>query len=143
PVWSDRVSPSQRIGPRRLHPVPVPLDDLPGIDVVVVSHDHYDHLDHATVTWLDRHRQPVFAVPLGVADHLRRWGVAPERIVELDWGGTREVGDLRLTCTEAQHFSGRWLARDTTLWCSWVLEADGVRTWFGGDTGIFDGLAAI
>lgn len=107
PVWSDRVSPSQRIGPRRLHPNPVPLDDLPAIDVVAVSHDHYDHLDHDTVTWLDRHREPVFAVPLGVRDHLLGWGIASDRIVELDWGDRQQIGDLTVTCTEAQHFSGR------------------------------------
>lgn len=143
PVWGDRVSPLRRIGPRRLHPAPIPLDALPDLDAVVVSHDHYDHLDQPTVEWLARHRDPVFVVPLGVAAHLRRWEIPAGRIIELDWGEVHRAGDLTLVCTEAQHFSGRWLDRDRTLWCSWVIDVGGTRVWFGGDTGAFPGLADI
>ena len=83
-------------------------------------------------------------MPLGVGAHLRRWGVPPDRIIERDWGGEVRIGSLTLTCTEARHFSGRWLARNKTLWSSWVLASrDGPRVFFGGDTGYaaaFSGL---
>ena len=86
PVWSDRVSPSQLVGPKRMHPVPVHFDELPPIDAVIISHDHYDHLDLRTIQWLrDRHQAP-FLVPLGVDEHLTAWGVPPERIIALHRG---------------------------------------------------------
>ena len=143
PVWGERVSPRRRVGPRRLHAVPVALDALPPIDVVVVSHDHYDHLDEPTVTWLARHRDPTFVVPLGVAAHLRRWGVPDARIRECDWDDQVTVDDLTFTCTETQHFSGRWLHRDPTLWAGWVIAGAGRSVYFGGDTGYFPRLRDI
>ncbi|CAM2771457.1 MBL fold metallo-hydrolase [Prescottella defluvii] len=135
PVWSERVSPSSVVGPARMHPVPMSLADLPAIDAVVISHDHYDHLDQATVTALARTQETVFVVPLGVGAHLRRWNVPDERIVELDWDEQAEVAGLTLTCTEARHFSGRGIARDTTLWASWVIAGPRRKVFFGGDSG--------
>jgi hypothetical protein len=112
PVWSERVSPSTLLGPRRLHPVPLPLADLPPVDAVVISHDHYDHLDMATIRriaalWPSTR----FVVPLGVGAHLERWRVPPSRIDELDWTESTTVGGVELTATAARHFSGSWPAR--------------------------------
>jgi L-ascorbate metabolism protein UlaG (beta-lactamase superfamily) len=143
PVWSDRVSPSAQVGPKRLHPVPIPLERLPQLDAIVISHDHYDHLDLPTVQVLLRTQQAPFVVPLGIGAHLERWQVPAERIVELDWEESTEVGILRLTATEAQHFSGRGLRRDGTLWTSWVVAGPNRRVFYSGDTGYFDGFAVI
>lgn len=135
PVWSKRVSPSATVGPARMHPAPVALTDLPAVDAIVVSHDHYDHLDKRTVQALARSQSAPFVVPLGIGAHLRRWGVPGDRIVELDWDESSRIGDLTLTCTEARHFSGRGLARDTTQWASWVFAGPEHRVFFGGDSG--------
>jgi L-ascorbate metabolism protein UlaG (beta-lactamase superfamily) len=143
PVWSERVSPSALIGPRRMHPVPVGLGKLPPVDVVLISHDHYDHLDLPTVRALTRMGSAPFVVPLGVGAHLRSWGVPAERVVELDWGGKARVRKLTLTCTEARHFSGRGLARNTTLWSSWVITGPRHGVFFGGDTGYTPAFAEI
>lgn len=143
PVWSERVSPSTVVGPARMHPVPMSLEDLPAVDAVVVSHDHYDHLDQFTVTTLARTQDTVFVVPVGVGAHLRRWNVPAHRIVELDWGESTEVAGLVLTCTEARHFSGRGLARDTTLWASWAIAGPRRKVFFGGDSGYTPRFADI
>jgi L-ascorbate metabolism protein UlaG (beta-lactamase superfamily) len=143
PVWSDRCSPSGLVGPRRLHPVPHTLDQLPELTAIVVSHDHYDHLDLPTVRALTRTQSAPFVVPLGIGAHLERWGVPADRIVELDWDETAEVGDLKLTATAAQHFSGRLFTRDTTLWASWVVAGPTRRVYYSGDTGYFDGYREI
>lgn len=135
PVWSRRVSPSAALGPARLHPVPVALETIPAVDAIVISHDHYDHLDKATVALLVETQEAPFLVPTGIGAHLRGWNVPEERIIELDWGASASVGDLRLTCTEARHFSGRGLIRNTTLWGSWVFAGPRQRVFFGGDTG--------
>jgi L-ascorbate metabolism protein UlaG (beta-lactamase superfamily) len=143
PMWSERASPSPTLGPRRLHPVPVPLSALPPVDAVVISHDHYDHLDLPTVRALVRGGTAPFVVPLGLGDHLRRWRVPDDRVVELDWGGSTTVGSLTLTCTEARHFSGRALRRNTTLWSSWAVAGPAHRAFFGGDTGYTPAFADI
>jgi len=135
PVWSDRCSPSRTIGPRRLHPVPAPLEALPAIDAVIISHDHYDHLDIDTVKQLARTQRAKFFVPLGIGAHLRAWHIPADRIVELDWNESARLGDLTLVCTPARHFSGRFLTRNTTLWSSWALIGPSHRAFFGGDTG--------
>ncbi|KSZ58571.1 hypothetical protein Z045_11835 [Rhodococcus pyridinivorans KG-16] len=136
PVWSERVSPSPTVGPARLHPAPVELQTLPRLDAMVISHDHYDHLDRFTVESLAVLQPTVrFVVPLGVGAHLRRWRIAEERIVELDWDEHVEVDGLRITCTEARHFSGRGLQRNITLWSSWVFTGPTRRVFFGGDSG--------
>jgi L-ascorbate metabolism protein UlaG (beta-lactamase superfamily) len=143
PVWSDRVSPSTRVGPKRLHRAPVPLDQLPPVDAIVISHDHYDHLDLPSVRTLVRTQKAPFLVPLGIGAHLERWKVPADRIIELDWDESAEIGALRLTATEAQHFSGRGFSRDGTLWASWVVAGPTRRVFYTGDTGYFDGFAAI
>jgi L-ascorbate metabolism protein UlaG (beta-lactamase superfamily) len=143
PVWGQRVSPSPLVGPERLHPAPVPLTDLPEVDAVLISHDHYDHLDLPTVRELLRRQRAPFVVPLGIGAHLRRWGVPEDRVVELDWDGEVQIAGLTLTCTEARHFSGRFLTRDTTLWSSWVVAGPLHRVFFGGDTGYTPAFAAI
>ncbi|WTW95862.1 MBL fold metallo-hydrolase [Streptomycetaceae bacterium NBC_01309] len=143
PVWSERVSPSQLVGPRRLHPLPVPLAELPAPDAVVISHDHYDHLDRATVKALLAAHSAPFLVPLGIGAHLERWGVPAERIVELDWEEEAVVAGLRFTATAARHFSGRTLRRNDTLWGSWVVAGARHRVFYAGDSGYFDGYAKI
>ena len=143
PVWSDRVSPSRSVGPRRQHPVPMSLLDLPKLTAVLISHDHYDHLDTDTIDILVRTQDACFVVPLGIGAHLARWGVPPERVVELDWEQSHEVGGLTLTCTEARHFSGRSLGSNTTLWSSWVVAGRTRRVFFGGDSGYTPAFAGI
>jgi L-ascorbate metabolism protein UlaG (beta-lactamase superfamily) len=135
PVWSERCSPSDVVGPQRMHPPPSPLEALPALDAVVISHDHYDHLDIDTVKALARTQRAPFIVPLGVGAHLREWGIPGQRIVELDWGDDHRIDELTLTCTPARHFSGRFLSRNNTLWASWVLTGPTHRAYFGGDTG--------
>ncbi|MFF4600406.1 MBL fold metallo-hydrolase [Amycolatopsis sp. NPDC001319] len=143
PVWSDRVSPAAFVGPRRLHAAPVPLDAVGRIDAIVISHDHYDHLDLATVrALLEAHDAP-FLVPLGVGAHLERWHVPASRIVELDWHEEAEVAGIRFVATPAQHFSGRGIGNDSTLWTSWVIAGPQHRVFYSGDTGYFDGFAKI
>jgi L-ascorbate metabolism protein UlaG (beta-lactamase superfamily) len=143
PVWGERVSPSPIVGPKRLHPAPIPLSDLPKVDAVLISHDHYDHLDLPTVRALVREQTAPFVVPIGIGAHLRSWDVPEDRIVELDWDGSTTIGELTLTCTEARHFSGRFFARDTTLWSSWVVRGPRHRVFFGGDTGYTPAFAGI
>lgn len=147
PVWSDRGSPTQLLGPRRFTSVPLPLAELPPLDAVVISHDHYDHLDADTIRTLAAAQPEVpFLVPLGVGAHLERWGIAPARIRELDWWEETALGGgrLRIVETPARHFSGRGLLdRNTTLWASWVVLGESHRVFFSGDTGAFPGLAEI
>ncbi|MET0135927.1 MAG: MBL fold metallo-hydrolase, partial [Kibdelosporangium sp.] len=143
PVWSDRVSPSSVVGPKRLHPMPLTIDELPPVDAIVISHDHYDHLDLPTLRGLLRTQKAPFLVPLGIGAHLERWRVPAERVIELDWGQSAEVAGLRLTATEAQHFSGRGFSRDDTLWASWVIAGPNRRVFYSGDTGYFDGFTDI
>ncbi len=143
PVWGHRVSPSPTFGPSRLHEPPIGLDELPQVDAVVISHDHYDHLDLPTVRALLAGQSAPFVVPIGVGEHLRKWGVPEERIVELDWNDSTTVSGLTLTCTEARHFSGRYFYRDTTLWASWVIAGSQHRVFFGGDTGYHPAFAEI
>ncbi|MFV2100776.1 MBL fold metallo-hydrolase [Micromonospora sp. LOL_024] len=143
PVWSDRCSPAAAVGPRRLHEPPVRLDELPRIDAILISHDHYDHLDMATVRELTLRQAAPFLVPLGVGAHLDRWGVPADRIIELDWSQTHRVADLEITCTAAQHFSGRGLRRNGTLWSSWVVAGGQRKVYYTGDSGYFGGYAEI
>ncbi|MFJ4564976.1 MBL fold metallo-hydrolase [Streptomyces caelestis] len=143
PVWGERCSPFPFAGPKRLHPVPLPLAALGPVDVVVISHDHYDHLDMPTVKALAG-TDTLFAVPLGVGAHLEHWGVSAGRLRELDWHETTKVGGLTLTATPARHFCGRGL-RNTqhTLWASWVIAGEEHRIYHSGDTGYFDGFKEI
>ena len=143
PVWGERCSPFSFVGPRRLHPVPLPLAALGPVDVVVISHDHYDHLDLPTIKALAG-TDTVFAVPLGVGAHLERWGVAERRLRELDWQESTKVGDLALTATPARHFCGRGLRNPQhSLWASWCVAGPRHRVFHSGDTGYFPGFADI
>ncbi len=135
PVFGERASPLAFAGPRRRHPPGLSLDALPPIDLVLQSHDHYDHFDDGSVRALARaHPGATWCAPLGVGARLRARGVT--RIVESDWWGEAPVGDARLRCVPAAHFSGRTpFDRDRTLWCGWALEAAGRRIYFAGDSG--------
>jgi L-ascorbate metabolism protein UlaG (beta-lactamase superfamily) len=143
PVWSRRCSPSRAVGPARMHEVPLLIEALPAVDAVVISHDHYDHLDIDTIVALAHSQRAPFLVPLGIGAHLRKWGIPESRIVELDWNESHRIGDLTLVCTPARHFSGRLFTRDTTLWASWVVMGPSHRAFFGGDTGYTKSFAEI
>ena len=138
PVWGVRASPSMLAGPRRFQPVPVRLRELPPLNLVLVSHDHYDHLDYPTVRQLAKVNVP-FVTSLGVGAHLEAWGVRPENIFELDWWESYTLPGSALTVTAApsQHFSGRTLkSRNTTLWSALVIRSDRHAVFFSGDTGL-------
>jgi L-ascorbate metabolism protein UlaG (beta-lactamase superfamily) len=143
PVWGERVSPVAFAGPRRFHPAPVALGQLPPLDAIVVSHDHFDHLDYPTIRALARTGTP-FVTSLGVGAHLEAWGVPPETITELDWWQTATVGRATFHATPARHFSGRGFGTTNgTLWSSWVIESDRRRVFFSGDTGLTDAFVTI
>jgi N-acyl-phosphatidylethanolamine-hydrolysing phospholipase D len=143
PVWSERASPLTFWGPRRRHEPGIALDALPPIDLVLQSHDHYDHFDDATVRALARaHPAATWCAPLGVAARLRARGV--QRIAERDWWQTATIGDATVNCLPAAHFSGRTpFDRDRTLWCGWAVAAHGRRIYFVGDSGLHPEFAAI
>ncbi len=136
PILSKRSSPFSFAGPKRIvSERPMTAEELPPIDIVLISHDHYDHLDYATIRKI-RNKTQQFFVPLGVAAHLSRWGVKDAQITELDWWNTAAVDGFKITCTPARHFSGRTITdRFKTLWCSWVIAAPGATLFFSGDTG--------
>ncbi len=145
PVWGPRASPSTLIGPKRFQPVPVPLSKMPSIDLVVISHDHYDHLDYPTIRELTRMGVP-FVTSLGVGAHLEAWGVPAERITELDWWQSHTLygGELTVTAAPSQHFSGRGLKdRNATLWSSMVVRTTKHSVFFSGDTGLTTEYATI
>lgn len=145
PVWGLRASPSQLAGPKRFQPMPVPLRAMPPINLVLVSHDHYDHLDYTTIRELAKQTVP-FVTSLGVGAHLEAFGIAPERIHELDWweSYTLPGTELRVSAAPSQHFSGRGLKdRNATLWSSLVIESPRHRVFFSGDTGLTTEYAAI
>ncbi len=143
PVFSERVSPVQWAGPRRFHPPPLPLSELPPIEGLVLSHDHYDHLDTATIEYL-RARVQRYFVPLGVGKRLVEMGVAADRIKEMDWWDKTSHDGIELTAAPAQHFSGRTLwDRDTTLWASWIVQSGEQRIFYSGDSGYFPGFKQI
>jgi L-ascorbate metabolism protein UlaG (beta-lactamase superfamily) len=136
PVWGERVSPLAFAGPKRFHPPPVRLDALGPLDAVILSHDHYDHLDRPTIRTLARTEVP-FITSLGVGAHLERWGVSPDRITELDWWEHADVRDVRVSAAAAQHFSGRGIKdRNTTLWSSFHLRGPRHSFLFGADSGL-------
>jgi L-ascorbate metabolism protein UlaG (beta-lactamase superfamily) len=147
PVWEERASPFEFMGPKRFFEPTMALDALPKIDVVLISHDHYDHLGAQTVGRLARVEAVAGArwvTSLGVGKRLRGFGVAAGRITELDWTESVEVGDLRVTSWPARHFSGRGvLDRFTTLWASFVIEGPRHRVYFGADSGWWEGFGEI
>ncbi len=143
PVLSQRVAPTQWAGPARFHPAPVAADGLPEVDAVLISHDHYDHLDHGTILRLTA-RGFRFITALGVGAHLEAWGVPADRITELDWWESTRVGQVEVHLTPSRHFSGRGPTdRNRTLWGSFALRGPSHSAWFSGDTGPFDEVALI
>lgn len=136
PVFGERASPVGFAGPKRFHPVPARIEELPELDVVLLSHDHYDHLCRSSIEALARRRVPIVTA-LGVGEHLERFGVDPACITELDWQESARVGGVHFTATPAQHFSGRGVSgRNQTLWASWVVATDRRKVFFSGDTGL-------
>jgi L-ascorbate metabolism protein UlaG (beta-lactamase superfamily) len=135
PVFSKRASPVSIFGPRAFRlTTPIPLDDIPEIDIVLLSHDHFDHLDYPTIKQIHPEIKH-FIVPLGVRDHLERWGVDTSKIAELEWWESLDFQGIRFTSTPARHFSGRRKQDNTTLWCSWVLQDANSRLYYCGDSG--------
>jgi N-acyl-phosphatidylethanolamine-hydrolysing phospholipase D len=136
PHWSGRASPFSFAGPRRVSAPGLRFEDLPSIHVVVISHDHYDHLDEATVKRLAAEHRPRFLVPLGLKEWFADAGITD--VEELDWWGRREERGLSFTCVPAQHFSGRTLwDRNRRLWSGWVIAGQAKRLYFAGDTAYF------
>jgi L-ascorbate metabolism protein UlaG (beta-lactamase superfamily) len=144
PMWSERASPSTLAGPRRFHPPPLPIERLPPVDAVLISHDHYDHLDMPTVQALAA-RGATFHVPLGVGAHLESWGVRADQIAEYEWWESRSLpGGVQVISTPSRHFSGRGLRdRNSTLWTSWAVVGPKHRVYFSGDTGPTPALKTI
>lgn len=143
PVWGSRASPVPFLGPKRFQPVPVPLRAMPDVDLVLISHDHYDHLDYPTIRELARRAVP-FVTSLGVGAHLEAWGVSPARITELEWWESYDYRGLRVTAAPSQHFSGRTLkTRNATLWSSFVVRTERHAVFFSGDTGLTNEYSLI
>lgn len=143
PVFGQRASPVSWAGPARFHAPPVALEDVPPIEGLVLSHDHYDHLDVPTIEAL-KDRVKRYFVPLGVGKRLIEFGVAADRIEEMDWWEERTHADVVLTAAPAQHFSGRTLwDRNKTLWSSWLIKSADDRVYYSGDTGYFPGFKEI
>jgi L-ascorbate metabolism protein UlaG (beta-lactamase superfamily) len=138
PVLSTAASPLPWFV-RRFQPAAATFRDLPEVDVVIISHDHYDHLDSALVRHLATSSSTRFVVPLGIGRLLGRWGVPSERVTELDWDETVQVSTVTFTATEAHHSSGRFLHdQDSTLWASWCLRGQDASVFYTGDSGYGD-----
>ena len=136
PIWSERASPFSWAGPQRFHPPTIELDALSEIDAIVISHDHYDHLDMESVKELAP-RALTWLCPLGVGAHLEAWGVHKEQIIEMDWWDEHALGELRVIATPSRHFSGRsplFNDRNATLWAGWAFVGKGHRVFYSGDT---------
>ncbi len=144
PIWSDRASPSTLVGPRRFHPPPLAMKDLPHLDAVLVSHEHYDHLDMETVRALAARGVP-FHVPLGIGAHLLAFGVPKKQIVEHDWWENgRLPSGLEIVSTPGRHFNGRGVpGRVGALWTSWSLVGSTHRVFVSGDTGLTEAFREI
>jgi L-ascorbate metabolism protein UlaG (beta-lactamase superfamily) len=145
PMWGERASPSRWVGPSRFHAPPVPIAALPRVDAVVVSHEHYDHLDEGSIRALAARGVP-FHVPLGIGAHLAAWGVPAAQIVEHDWWQETLLAPsgVRLVATPARHFNGRGLPwRTGALWSSWSIVGPRHRVFFSGDTGPTESLREI
>ena len=143
PVLSRRLSPVTWIGPSRFTPSPITVDELPHIDLLILSHDHYDHLDYQVIKKISSKVDKVI-VPLGVECHLRKWKFDMSKVENMAWWEEVQLDGLLLACTPAQHFSGRWLSgRNRTLWASWVLKTADKQVFYNGDSGFGPHYAAI
>ena len=140
PVWSERVSPVSFAGPKRHRAPGIRFEDLPPIHALLISHNHYDHLDLPTLRRIAAAHQPTVFCPLGVAGLVRRAGLRD--VHELDWGQAQDWTAMRVHCVQAQHFSARGpFDRNRALWCGWVLETEAGNLYFAGDSG-FGGFFA-
>ncbi len=143
PVLEKRASPFSWVGPKRFHPTPVTAEGLPPIDVVLITHDHYDHLEEGTVRTLAS-TAGLFLVPLGIGELLEDWGVAPQKIVELDWWESHTLGSLSFTATPALHYANRGLFDgNQRLWCSWSVRGSRRSFFVSGDSGWFDAFHQV
>lgn len=135
PMFSERVSPVSFAGPKRFSPAPVEIQDLPHIDLLVISHDHYDHLDYQVIKAIDE-KVEQYVVPLGVENHLERWGIDKSKIQNMAWWEEIVVNGLTIGCTPARHYSGRSLNDQyATLWASWVFKDEYHQIFESGDSG--------
>lgn len=135
PMLGQHAGPLPMLSPKRYNrELPIEVDNLPFIDVVIISHDHYDHLDYGSIRKL-KDKVGRFYVPLGVGGHLRAWGVNPQIITELNWWEEVQDDGLTFICTPARHFSGRGFTRNETLWSSWVIRSSRQQIYFSGDSG--------
>jgi L-ascorbate metabolism protein UlaG (beta-lactamase superfamily) len=143
PVLEKRASPVSWIGPKRFHPPPVIAKDLPPIDVVLITHDHYDHLEKTTVKQLSD-KTGLFLVPLGMGELFEDWGITPEKVKELDWWEQHVVGPLAFIATPGVHYARRGLLDgDKRLWCSWSIRGQSRKVFVSGDSGYFDGFKEV
>lgn len=144
PVFSERASMTSFFGPKKFNYIhDYKLEDLPPVDIVIISHDHYDHLDYQAIKYL-RKTVKIFFMPLGVGSDLERWGIDPDKIVELDWWETVNYQNLQLVVTPTRHFTGRKLNdRFKTLWCGWIIKTDKKSLYLSGDSGYWDGFKKI
>lgn len=143
PMLGKSPSPIPLFNSRFSVKLPITIEELPFIDIVVLSHDHYDHMDIPSIRKLSS-KVGVFLVPLGIKKRLRRLGISPDSIIELDWGQEHVIQDIRFTCTPARHFSGRGLFdQGTTLWCSWVMKTSNQSLFYSGDGGYGDHFKRI
>lgn len=136
PMFSNVPAPNPLLGNKRFsNKLPIEIEKLPSIDAVLITHDHYDHLDYESIQKL-KDKVNIFYTPLGIGIHLLKWGVEKERIIELDWWQEIKFDELTIRCTPAQHFSGRGISdREKTLWCSWIIQSDDENLFFSGDSG--------
>jgi len=143
PVFSEYASPFNFIGPKRFHPPPIALKDLPKIDAVMISHDHYDHLDIKTIQYLSS-KGTHFIVPLGIGAHLDEWEVPNNQVTEFVWWESKKIGDLTIISTPAQHYSGRGMFdQNEKFWSSWSIIGPEHRVFYSGDTGFSDHFKKI
>lgn len=144
PVFGERASPMTWVGPKRWYPPAIALEELPPIDAVVVSHDHYDHLDYPTLKAMAAWKNTTFVVPLGVAADLEYWGVPKEQISELDWWERAKVGSMEIIAVPSRHASGRkGYDFGSTLWAGYALLGGTHRAYYSGDTGLFPAMKDI
>ncbi len=134
PMLSDRAFPVKMLAPKRFNPPPLNVEELPKIDIVTISHDHFDHLDMKTVQQLAKNGTQFF-VGIGVKAHLMEWGIAKKQIKEMDWWETIVLDGFKIHCTPARHYSGRKGMDNSTLWTSWVIESPYHKIFHSGDSG--------
>ena len=144
PVFSKRASMFQFLGPKKFNYTnEYALEDLPPVDVVLVSHDHYDHLDFQAIKFF-KDKAKKFITPLGVGAHLEHWGINSEKISECNWWEETSFHGIEFTATPGRHFTGRLFSdRFKTLWCGWAIKTEKNNVYFSGDSGYFKGFKDI